>query len=55
MGMFGWGPKDETTKPERDAWKSNAKEQMNGGKTPKSKTPKDDGKPPRHANRSSWW
>lgn len=53
MGLFGWGEKDQTTKPERDAWKANAKDQMNGGKPAKDKT-KDDGKPPRHASKSSW-
>lgn len=26
--MFGWGPKDQTTKEERAAWKDNAKSQM---------------------------
>lgn len=28
--MFGWGPKDQTTKDERAAWKDNAKSQMDG-------------------------
>lgn len=26
--MFGWGPKDQSTKEERAAWKDNAKSQM---------------------------
>lgn len=55
MGLFGWGEKDQTTKPERDAWKANAKDQMNGGKTSKDKDGKDDGKNHRPAKSPSWW
>lgn len=52
MGLFGYGPKDHTTKTERDAWKRNAQAQMDkqrGRDRDKKDTPKDDN--PRHARR----
>lgn len=50
--MFGWGPKDQTTKDERAAWKDNAKSQMDGkSKSDDSDESTDDTQPPRHARR----
>lgn len=51
--MFGWGPKDNTSKAERDAWKDNAKSQMNGNDDDSDEST-DDRQPPRHARRSKW-
>jgi hypothetical protein len=31
-GLFGWGPKDDTPKIQRDAWKARAQSQMGDSK-----------------------
>lgn len=51
--MLGWGPKDQSTKEERDAWKDNAKSQMADSRDDSDEST-DDTQPPRHARRKSW-
>lgn len=51
--MFGWGPKDNTTKEERAAWKDNAKSQMQDNSDDSDEST-DDTQPPRHARRKGW-
>lgn len=51
--MLGWGPKDESTKDERDAWKNKAQSQMNGDDDDRDEST-DDTPKHRRAYRPKW-
>lgn len=53
MSVFGWGPTDNSTRTEREAWKNRAREQMPPKSPKKPTTKKSDDSPgdPKHARR----